>query len=102
MNQPQPRPYKIEKGVGVKEQIEQIRLESRKAKKYLAFIEIMEQAIARLQNDPHEWGDPEYRAKTVNAVMRHAIIRPISFRFAVYEQAHAVTLLRVRQFAEFV
>jgi hypothetical protein len=96
-----PGPYKIEKGAGVKEQIKQIRLESRKAGKYLAFIEIMEKAIARLQDNPNEWGDPEFHTKTIDAVMRHGIIRPISFRFAVYEQAHAVVLLRVRQYDDF-
>ncbi len=96
MTEPQPGSYKIEKGAGIKGRIEKIRMESRKAGKYLALVEIMENAIAR-----HEWGDPEYRAKTVDAVMRHAIIRPISFRFAVYEPARAVTLLLVRQFADF-
>lgn len=101
MSESQRGPYKIEKGAGVKEQIEKIRMESRQAGKYLAFIEVMEKAIARLQDKPHEWGDPEYRAKTVDGVMRHGIIRPISFRYAVYEQAHAVVLLRVRQFADF-
>src|SRR5882724_2529540 len=101
MSQGQPGPYQLDLGLGVIEQLQGITDAARQAGKLAEVKDIWKQAWHRLRTDPSTWGDPEFRAKTVDAVMRHSVIRPISFRFAVYEQARVVMLLRVRQFDEF-
>ena len=101
MKEAQPRRYKVEPGFGIKDQIESIKTTSKKTGHLARFIEILEEAVRRLEADPHGWGDPEYRAKTVDAVAYRAILRPVVFRYVVYEQFSVVVLLNVRLFAEF-
>ena len=95
------QPYKIENGPGVLDQIKAIKHYSRHAGKYEQFIEIMEEALRRLQGGPHVWGDPEYRAKTVDAVACRGLIRPVVFRYVIYEQVRGVVLVSVRLYADF-
>jgi len=101
MSEGQSTSYKLEIGLGVKEQIEAIKSKSKQMSKLLQFIHILEEAVHRLRTDPFGWGDPEYRSKTVDAVVCHGIIRPISFRFTIYEQVRVVVLLSVDLYADF-
>lgn len=101
MSEGQPKPYTIEDGAGVKDQVRAIRVIAQQAGKLESFLEIMEKAGRNLRTDPNGWGDPEFTAKTVNAEIRHGIIRPISFRFAVYDDIRAVVILRVNLFTKF-
>jgi hypothetical protein len=101
MSPDQPKPYQLDHGPAVAEQIQSIEGTAKQSGGLTQFADIMEKAIHMLRTDPKGWGDPEYRAKTVNGVMYHATIRPIAFRYAVYEEVRGVVLLRVRQFAEF-
>ena len=61
----------------------------------------MRQAVHRLQTDPHGWGDPEYGSKFVDGLYCHGILRPVVFRYAIYEQARGVVLLNVQLFTNF-
>src|SRR5437870_4430362 len=101
MSDAQPTPYKVEPGIGVKEQIHTIAASAKQAGKYDDFIAIMEKAAHLLQTDPHGWGEPEYRSKHLDALFCHATIRPVAFRFVIYEQVRGVVLLSVRLFADF-
>jgi hypothetical protein len=101
MSSPEPVRYKVEPGAHTKEQIEHIKVAAKKAGRFARFIDILEEAIRRLESDPHTWGDPVYRAKTVDAVTYRGILRPIVVQYAVYEQAKSVVIVSVRLFADF-
>ena len=101
MSQGQPMPYKVDQGSDVNEQIQEIIAAARQAGKLGQVKEILKRAMDLLRIDPEGWGDPEYRAKTVAAIRYRGIIRPILFRYAVYEQTRSVVLLTVKQFADF-
>jgi hypothetical protein len=101
MSEGNTRPYKLEDGASVKEQVRSIKTVGQQAGKLERFIEIMEKVGEHLRTNPNEWGDPEYAAKTVNAVIRRGIVRPVAIRYAVYEDARAVVILNVRLFAKF-
>jgi hypothetical protein len=101
MASPNGSPYKVELGPEAKKAINAIKSISEQSGKLDRFIAIMEDAIRRLESDPHHWGDPVYRAKTVEAVAYRAILRPVVFHYSVYETPRAVALVSVRLFAEF-
>jgi hypothetical protein len=65
------------------------------------FQDILFEAIRRLKDDPHGWGDPAYHKLVGGGVVCHAILRPIAFYFVIYESPRPVVLLEVRQFADF-
>ena len=94
-------PFKVDLGPGVKEQIEAIKPVAQQSGQLSQFIQILEKAYYLLKNDPHGWGDPAYRSKHVDAVYCHATIRPVAFRYVIYDAVRGVVLLSVRSFAEF-
>jgi hypothetical protein len=101
MSDAQPKLYKLDHGLGVKEQIQAIKAASKQTGKFSQFIDIMEKAGHLLQTDPHGWGDPEYRSKFVDGLYCHALLRPVAFRYVIYEQVRGVVLLSVHLYAEF-
>lgn len=101
MSQNQPKYYRVDIGADVDRQVRDIEAHVVQSGKAAQFREVFQRAVHLLRTDPHGWGDPEYRAKTVNGVMYHATIRPIAFRYAVYEDVQGVVLLKVSKFAEF-
>ena len=58
MSDGQPKLYKLNHGLGVKEQIQAISAACKQTGKLSKFIDILEQAVNLLQTDPHGWGDP--------------------------------------------
>ncbi|HZZ79080.1 MAG TPA: hypothetical protein VFE62_11205 [Gemmataceae bacterium] len=101
MSEGQPNPYRLEDGKGVKEQVRVIMGIAEAAGKLDRFLDAMKKARHELRNSPSAWGDPEYTVMSVRAVVYHGIARPLSFRFAVFEQHHAVVILDVRMIADF-
>jgi hypothetical protein len=96
-----PGKFTLEHAVGVPEQIRAIGQYANAIHKTREFARLLRAALHKLQSDPNEWGAPEYKAKTVNAIIRRGIIRPVVFRYAVYDDDHVVVLLNVRVFADF-
>jgi hypothetical protein len=101
MSEKQPPGYKLDHAHFVKENIQAIAAIAKQAGKLHEFASIMKKAVHLLQNDPHAWGDPEYHSKAVEGIVYHSILRPIAFRFVVYEQVRAVVLLSVKLYADF-
>ncbi len=101
MSDGQPTLYKLQHGLGVKEQIQAISTTSKQTGKLRQLIGILEKAVHLLQTDPHEWGDPQYRSKFVDGLFCQALIRPVVFRYVIYEQVRSVVLLNVELFADF-
>jgi hypothetical protein len=101
MTQDQSGGYRLEHSAGVKGQIQAIAEVADQAGKLSEFIAIMKKAVHLLGNDPHGWGDPAYRSAAVDAVVCHGILRPVRFRYVIYEQVKGVVLLDVRLFADF-
>ncbi len=94
-------PYKLDKAPAVKEQVKDIAAIAKQAGSLRALIALVEEAASRLQSDPSGWGDPEYRAKHVNAVFYHAMLRPLAFRYVVFEEARSVLILNIKLIAGF-
>ncbi len=63
--------------------------------------DLFKEGIRRLRTDPHGWGDPEYRSKYGNGLYCHGILRPLAFRFVIFEQIHGVLLLSVHLVTDF-
>lgn len=93
--------YIVEPGPEIKNQIEAIKGIAKQSGKFKRFTAILEEAMRRLEFEPHAWGDPVYRSKTVDAVACRGIIRPIVFRFVIYEEIRKIILLSVEVFADF-
>jgi hypothetical protein len=62
---------------------------------------ILIEAVRLMKTDPHGWGDPEYRSQYVDGVYCHGILRPVVFRYVIYEEVRGVVLLSVQLFADF-
>jgi hypothetical protein len=101
MSEDQAKIYHLSHGADVVAQLIQIKDKSKKAGKFAKYITIFEEALLRLQTDPHGWGDPVYRSKTVDATAFRGIIRPVVFRYVIYEESRTVVLISVELFAEF-
>ncbi|MBI2807707.1 MAG: hypothetical protein HYX68_22225 [Planctomycetes bacterium] len=101
MNDPPPSSYRLDHASGVPVQINQIKVAAKSAGKLRQFIDIMKEAVSRLETDPHGWGDPEYRSKAVDAVVCHGLIRPVVFHYVIYEAIHAVVILNVKMYTAF-
>lgn len=93
--------FKLSHGADVVAQLTQIKDISKKHGKLAEYIAILDSAVHRLQTDPHGWGDPVYRSKTVDATAYRGIIRPIVFRYVIYEETRTVVLVSVEMFASF-
>jgi hypothetical protein len=93
--------YKIDKVPGIKDQITAIGAIAKKAGKLKQFIELMEEAVRRLETNPHGWGDPEYHSKHVDALYCHGMLPPLAFRYVIFEDTRGVLLLSVRLMADF-
>jgi hypothetical protein len=97
----QPGAYKLDHAQNVTHQIRSILAIAKEDGKITKCADTMKKAVQLLQTDPHGWGDPEYHSKSSDGVVCHATLRPISFRYVVFEQAHAVVLLNVQLYAAF-
>jgi hypothetical protein len=97
----QPSDYKLDHAHNVTHQIRSIFAFAKESGKTAKCATLMKKAVHLLQTNPHGWGDPEYHSKSSDGVVCHAILRPVSFRYVVFEQAHAVVLLNVQLYAAF-
>jgi hypothetical protein len=93
--------YKIEHTIEAKAQIQAAAAIATQAGKLAEFVAILKKAVLRMQTDPNGWGDPEYRSTFIDGVCCHGIIRPVVFRYVVYEQIRSVVLLGVHVYADF-
>jgi hypothetical protein len=96
-----PSSYHLDHLPAAKEHIRSIAASAKAAGKLPEFTEILKQAVQRLQTDPHGWGDPEHHLHVVDGVVCHGILRPMVFRYVIYEQVRGVVLLSVQCFADF-
>ena len=101
MNEPSAGPYKLDQADDAKKQVRAIAAYTKTVGRSRELGRIMRKALHHLQTDPHGWGDPVYRAKTVDAVACRGLIRPVVFRYVIYEQIRTVILLSVRLYADF-
>ncbi|MBY0523756.1 MAG: hypothetical protein K2R98_10180 [Gemmataceae bacterium] len=101
MSEGQSNRYKLDHTVAAKEQIQSIAVFAAQAGKLPAFLAILKKAVLLMQMDPRGWGDPEYRSPIVEGVFCHGILRPVAFRYVVYEQVRGVVLLNVQVYADF-
>ena len=101
MSEPQPTPYRLDHTQNVPEEIQSIQAAAREAGRLRQFVEIMKEAVHRLETDPLGWGDPEFRSKVVDAVVCHGLIRPVVVKYVVYEHLRAAVILSVRLYADF-
>ncbi len=102
MSQGQPSTYRLDHVIAAKEQIRAIAAIAKQAGKLRQFTDILKKAVHLLQADPHGWGDPEYRSASVDGLVCHGILRPVVFRYVIYEQVGGVVLLSVQLFTDFV
>jgi hypothetical protein len=93
--------YKLEHVPAATEQIHAIAAIAKQTGKLKAFQDILFEAVRRLKDDPHGWGDPAYHKAVGGGIVCHALIRPIAIHYVIYESLHAVVLLDVHQFAAF-
>jgi hypothetical protein len=56
------------------------------------FRRAFQEAVRRLQTDPHYFGEPMYRLSALRLQVRHASIRPLVIYFAVHEELPHVFL----------
>ncbi len=93
--------YKLEHIPQATQQIEAIAASAQEAGELPVFKQILLEAVRRLKDDPHGWGDPEFHKLVGGGIMCHGILRPIAFYYVIYESLRSVVLLEVRQFADF-
>jgi hypothetical protein len=101
MNEPSEGPYKLDQADDAKKQVRAIAAYAKAVGSSRELGRILRKALHHLQADPHGWGDPLYGAKTIDAVMCRALIRPVAFRDVIYEHIRTVMLLSVRLYADF-
>ena len=93
--------YQFDYTAGAKRQIQDVAAIARETGKLQQFVAIMKQAVHLMQTEPNVWGDPEYRSKYVDGLFCHGLIRPVTFRYVIYEQVRGVVLLSVKLYANF-
>ena len=59
-------------------------------------INVLASVYKRLEDDPSDFGDPEYRTKKTGGKIYHAILRPFIVKYALYELEKAVVILQVK------
>ena len=96
-----PTRYKLDHAFEVEEKIQAIAAIARKGGQLKDFASLMKKALELLHNDPCGWGDPEFHSKSVEGTDYHSLLRPVSFRYVVYEQVRSVVLLNIRLYADF-
>ena len=101
MSEPSPNAYQLDQAQSASEQIRNIAAYAKTIGKTKDFARILRTAVQRMRNDPHQWGDPEFRAKTVDAVLCRGLVGPVVFRYVIYEQIHGVVLLSVKLYTDF-
>ena len=101
MSEQQPVNYKLDHARTAKDQVRNIAAYAATIRRSRDLSRILRKAMHLLQTDPHGWGDPVYRAKTVDAVACRAIIHPVVFSYVIYEETHSVMILSVKLFADF-
>lgn len=101
MSDAQPGAYGFDYTGVAKTQLKDIAAVAKGAGMYDEFIRILKEAVERMKTDPQGWGDPEFHSRHVDALYCHAMIRPLCFRFVIFERARGVVLLSVRLYAEF-
>ncbi|MCI0741809.1 MAG: hypothetical protein L0Y72_22475 [Gemmataceae bacterium] len=52
--------------------------------------------VRRLETDPLEWGDPEYRTKKAGGVVCHGIHAPLLVQYVVFDVEKVVCILDVK------
>jgi hypothetical protein len=101
MSEQQPELYKLDHSQATIDQIRAIAAYAKTMRRSRDLGRILRKAMHLLQTDPHGWGDPVYRSKTVDAVAYRGVIRPLVFQYSVYEAARTVVLVGARLFADF-
>lgn len=78
--------FKLDQTIFAKEQIRSAAAFAAQAGKLPEFVAIVKKAVLLMQTDPFGWGDPEYQSKFGQGVSYHGLLRPVVFRYVVYEQ----------------
>jgi hypothetical protein len=71
--------YKVDRTPGVNQQMHELAERAKARRIRNAYADALREMLARLQNGPLEWGDPEYNAKHPGGVFCHGIIWLCSF-----------------------
>lgn len=95
------KPFQLDYSEVARKNIRDLHAKAKSIGKRAEFVRILNAAVELMRTKPNEWGDPEYRAKSVDAVMCHGILGPLMFRFAIYESVRGVVLLSVQQIRDF-
>jgi hypothetical protein len=101
MSEQQPGSYKLDHAQPAKDQVRTIATYAKTIRRSRVLGRLMRKAMHLLQTDPHGWGDPQYRAKTVDAVACRGILPPLVFHYVIYEQTRSVVLSSVKLYADF-
>jgi hypothetical protein len=60
------------------------------------FLHALQAVVHHLQDNPVEWGDPEYRTKKSGGLVCHGIHWPLHIQYAVYEAERVVFILKIK------
>jgi hypothetical protein len=60
------------------------------------YVAALENMVAKLQNEPVEWGDPEWHPKKAGSSVRHGISDLLFVQYAVFELERKVLILKIK------
>ena len=95
--QPQP-PCWVNQLVQVMTEVRALRERAARKNVRGLFLATLEEMSKQLRESPYEWGDPQYHTVRAGGTVYHALCRPLTVRYVVYEPEHLVCILSVRPY----
>jgi hypothetical protein len=60
------------------------------------YVAALRKIIDKLQNEPLQWGDPEYDFNKPGACVCHGICDPLFVQYAVFEEERTVIIMKIK------
>jgi hypothetical protein len=90
-----PRRFRVDRSVGVIDQVKRLFGEAEDNGQADAFVNAMKQIMADLRVRPRDLGEPLWTLAHAHLEVRLVAVNPVSVRFAVHQSAFEVVILHV-------
>jgi hypothetical protein len=87
--------YKVDRIPAVNQEMRALAQRAKARRIHDSYGDALRQMLARLQDDPLEWGDPENNTQHPGGITCHGIVWPVLVRFNVYQAEQIVMIIDI-------
>jgi hypothetical protein len=96
MSSPSGANFTVDRLPKVDDEIRELAKVARANGRLQEYLNIVRDVLDELEQDPQNWGDPEYHGKSEGSTVCHGIAGPLYVKYVVFEPERVVVIFQVR------